>query len=63
MNFSDLLKLDDLNATEFRLVRHGYKEIKTLKEFREDIHFFNAYQSFQRTGRFGSARYLEKHRG
>lgn len=58
MNFSDLLKIDDVNVTEFRLVRHGYKEINPLNAFREDIDLFNAYQAFQRTGKFGNARYI-----
>lgn len=58
MNFSDLLKIEDVSSTEIRLVRHGYKEIDPLTVFREDHVNFNAYQAFQLTGKFGNARHI-----
>lgn len=58
MHFFDLLKLNGMNADEFRLVRHGYKELNPLETYHEDPELFVAYQSFQAAGKFGNARYL-----
>ncbi len=58
MNFNDLLKTENLNAKEFRLVRHGYKEIDPLATYRDDPDLFNAYQAFQLIKKFGDAHYL-----
>ena len=58
MNFDDLLEMNDLNAKEFRLVRHGYKELDPLATFQNNLELFVAYQSFQLIGKFGNAKYI-----
>ncbi|MCG7872368.1 MAG: GIY-YIG nuclease family protein [Candidatus Thiodiazotropha lotti] len=58
MNFDDLLKIENLNVKEFRLVRHGYKEIDPLAIFRDEPGLFDAYQAFQQIRKFGNAKYL-----
>lgn len=58
MNFSDIIKLHNLNPTEFRLMRHGYKEINPLDAFQNDRKIFDAYQSFQSKSKFKNAKYI-----
>lgn len=58
MNFDDLLKIENLKEKEFRLVRHGYREIDPLATFRNDPDLFEAYQAFQLTRKFGDSQYL-----
>ena len=58
MNFTDIIKLHNLNPAEFRLIRHGYKEIDPLDVFQNDRKFFDAYQSFQSKSKFKNAKYI-----
>jgi hypothetical protein len=54
----DLLKINDVDPSKVRLVRHGNKEINVLETFRNDAEKFLEYMSWQRPGKFGNADYL-----
>ncbi|NOR51403.1 MAG: GIY-YIG nuclease family protein [Gammaproteobacteria bacterium] len=58
MNLYDIIQIYGLNPTEFRFVRHGFKEINPLDTYRNDPELFNAYQSIQAKGKFGKAKYI-----
>jgi len=58
MKFSDLIKMNGMNAEEFRLSRHGYKEINPLETFQNERELLVSYQSFQKSGKFGNSKYL-----
>jgi hypothetical protein len=58
MKFDDILKMHGFEPTEFRVVRHGYKEIDPLDTFRNDRALFDAYQAFQNKHRFADSKYI-----
>lgn len=53
-----LLKHYGIDTERVRLVRHGNKEIPILETFRNDRKKFEAYQSFQKPGKFGDASHI-----
>ncbi len=58
MNFEDILKMYGFNPAEFRVVRHGHKEIDPLDAYRNDRALFEAYQAFQSKRKFSKAKYI-----
>ena len=50
-----ILEIYGINPVGVKLVRHGNKEIPILETFKENLPRFEAYQSFQKSGRFGNA--------
>jgi len=58
MSFFDLVRMNDLDPSEFRMVRHGNRELEVLETFRNNPVFFDAYQSFQGKNKFGNAKYI-----
>lgn len=58
MIFDDILKLHGFDPTEFRLARHGFKEIDPLETFHTNPDRLMAYQAFQTRDRLGDARYF-----
>ena len=58
MKLYDIIKIYGFNPRDFRFVRHVNKEIIPLVVFKEDRELFDAYQSLQRKGKFGDAKYI-----
>lgn len=58
MLFEEILKIKGFKPGEFRLVRHAYREIDPLALYQSDRPQFEAYQAFQKKGRFAKARYI-----
>ncbi len=58
MNFRDLLEMEGLKADNFRLIRHGNKEIDPLHTYKNRPELFEAYQAFQKKDKFGEASHL-----
>ena len=50
--------MNGMKSGDFRLVRHGKKEIDPLATFQNDYELFKFYQSFQLVGKFGDSKYL-----
>jgi GIY-YIG catalytic domain len=50
-----IFEIYGIEPSEVRLVRHGNKEISILETFKENLPQFEAYQSFQKPGKFGEA--------
>lgn len=50
-----IFEIYGLNPANVRLVRHGNKEIPIYKTFKENLPRLEAYQSFQKPGKFGKA--------
>jgi hypothetical protein len=58
LTFHDLLRTSGIEPKEVRLVRHANKEINVLDTFLNDTEKFTEYTAWQKSGKFGSARYL-----
>ncbi|MDO6712790.1 GIY-YIG nuclease family protein [Aliiglaciecola sp. 2_MG-2023] len=58
LTFFDLLKTYGVNSSEVRLVRHGNKEIDVLKTFLNETQKFTEYTAWQKSGKYGDAKYL-----
>ena len=56
LSFFDLLKLNNLNPANIRLVRHSNKEIQILPTFNNDRDRFEVYQKFQTPKKFSDAK-------
>jgi hypothetical protein len=50
-----ILEIYGIDSSGVKLVRHGNKEIPVLETFTENLPRFEAYQSFQKPGKFGKA--------
>ncbi len=53
-----LLETYGFNPKRVKLVRHGNKEIPVLETYQNNREKFEAYQSFQRLGKFGKASHI-----
>ncbi len=58
MTLYDIIRLNGLEPSEFRFLRHGYKEFNPLQAFQDDPDLFLAYQSFMAKRKFGDAKYI-----
>ncbi len=56
--FHDLSRIFGIEPKEVRLVRHGNKEIEVLDTFLNDTDKFMEYTAWQKSGKFGRAKYL-----
>lgn len=60
LTFYELLKIYKIEPSEVRLVRHGNKEfdVSVLDTFLNDTAKFTEYTAWQKSGKYGSAKYL-----
>lgn len=58
LTFYDLLRTYGVEPSEVRLVRHGNKEINVLDTFLNDAEKFTEYTAWQKSGKYGGAKYL-----
>ena len=58
LTFYDLLKTYGVDPAMVRLVRHGNKEINVLYTFLNDTEKFTEYTAWQKSGKYGDAKYL-----
>lgn len=58
LTFHDLLRISGIEPKDVRLVRHANKEIEVLDTFLNDTDKFMEYTAWQKSGKFGRARYL-----
>ena len=54
----DIFSVYELDSSCVKLVRHSNKEIQIRGSFKNDIAKFEAYQSYQKPKKFGSAKYI-----
>lgn len=58
LSFHDLLGINGIEPSQVRLVRHGNKEIDVLQVFHNDKEKFTEYTAWQKSGKYGEAKYL-----
>lgn len=61
MTLYQIIKIYGFNPAEFKLVRHGYRELNPLETYRSNRELFDAYQAIQRTSgskNYDDARYI-----
>jgi hypothetical protein len=58
LTLHDLLRVFGIEPKEVRLVRHTNREIEVLDTFLNDIDKFTEYTAWQKSGKFGRAKYL-----
>lgn len=58
ISLHQLLKHYGFDPAQVKLVRHGNAEIDILETYQQDIDKFEAYQSFQKPGKFKGASHI-----